>query len=109
MADGVRKLIREVFDKRDERVPGAGGSTMPVVVMQIGIHVGAKRKRHIRWTERMDADRWCLMLSKLMAFAIIKVGKVVLWQKKGILVDANRAPFLADLYPILFAHEPKHS
>ena len=47
----------------------------------------------------MDTDDGCriaslLMLSKLVASTFIKVGKVVLWQKIGILMGINCAPLL---------------
>jgi len=53
--------------------------------------------------QTVDADRLCLMLSKLVTSTFIELGNVVLWQKIGIPMGTNCAPFLANLY--CFAHE----
>ena len=58
-----------------------------------------ERKRDARWVQTVDVDCSCLMLSKpVTSSTFIKVGKIVLWQKIGIPMGTNCAPFLANLY-----------
>ena len=58
-----------------------------------------ERKRDARWVQTVDVDCLCLMLSKpVTSSTFIKVGKIVLWQKIGIPMGTNCAPFLANLY-----------
>ena len=59
---------------------------------------GANRKPNSRWVQTFDADRICSFLDKLVDSTFITLGKVVLWQRIGIPMGTNCAPFLANLY-----------
>ena len=48
--------------------------------------------------QTFDADRLCHFLDKIVDSTFIAPGKVVLWQRIGIPVGTNCAPFLANLY-----------
>ena len=102
LADRMHKLIREVFAKRNQHVLGVSGQPC-LWLLQLSKSESRwvqsdQRKQDTRWVQTEDADSGCLMLSKLVASTFIKVGKVVLWQKIGIPVGTNCAPFLANLY-----------
>ena len=56
------------------------------------------RKRNSRWVQTFYADRLCRFLDELVDSTFITLGKVVLWQRIGIPMGTNCAPFLANLY-----------
>ena len=107
LTDRMHKLIREVFVKRNQHVLGVSGQPC-VWLLQLSKSESKwvqsdQRKQDTRWLQTVDADRLCLMLSKLVTSTYIKLGEVVLWQKIGIPMGTNCAPFLANLY--CFAYE----
>jgi len=85
LTDRMHKLIREVFVKRNQHVLGVSGQPC-LWLLQLSKSESKwvqsdQRKQDTRWLQTVDADRLCLMLSKLVTSTYIKLGEVVLWQK----------------------------
>ena len=75
---------------------------MPVVATSLQVASGLGRrgqsKAKLRWVQTFDAHRICSFLDKLVDSTLITLGKVVLWQKIGIPMGTDYAPFWANLY-----------
>ena len=98
----VGSLMRKVFQKRNDIVRDGQNQQCqwwPQLSKSQAIWVGgANRKSNSRRVQTFDADRICSFLDKLVDSTFITLGKVVLWQRIGIPMGTNCAPFLANLY-----------
>lgn len=95
-------LIREVFQKRNDVVRDSQNRQcqwrLQLTKSQSQWVAEGDRKRNSRWVQTFDADRLCRFLDELVDSTFITLGKVVLWQRIGIPMGTNCAPFLANLY-----------
>ena len=97
----VGSLIREPFQKRNDIARDGQNHQcqwwLQLTKSQAVWVGGANRKPNSRWVQTFDADRICSFLDKLVDSTFITLGKVVLWQRIGIPMGTNCAPFLANL------------